>query len=692
MLAGPSRLSQLDEHDVLAMSEPGALDGWNAPREENASESVGGKAAGLLALPRAWVPRWVVVRSDRSEWQPARDACARVLQHAGRWVLVRSNGPRERSHPGEGRTFVAASGNLDQLLVAVATELARGQWPIVQAAIDPALLGVMSNERRVCRRPSQWLVEGAVDLRGPRALKIAAAESPVLDSSLNVESSDRLTRALAQVAGYLNTRFPYQRVRCEWAWDGRKVWVLQADPQPPSPPGDGDAWLERQSYPWTRPRRPARPVQGGWGKADSLRLFAQQGLPTLTTVCISPTQWKTGTAQHLLAAAGLHASVAHPLSVRTDSRRPDRSLLLPTSGACESPEALARFMTRAANDFAAAGTSERDWTFLIAPWVDARAAAWAHARPGGELVDIDAVWGHADGLLVLPHDSFAVSLDQRKVAEEVRHKPLLLRADTETRIYESLGSRWDWRASLTAPEALRAAEWCQQLADALGSETRLLILSAINGLHEANAMLPIIHLPFPIREPSGRRGAATATATATATISSAADARRLPAGTTAMELRLPADQLRNVDELREIAATARAARLPIVVPGSRLGHTLYILRTAGAQAFSAEQMRDDTIEWVTCLIAREQSLSRIIALTRARATQLARDSLRSAERIGSDSAIERARQAIARLEAIGAGAHAPKCVAELPVIGEPGTDGLNDLDNDALGQPLVRLA
>lgn len=656
-------LSGLDSHDV--------------GEARLSSQEVGSKAAGLTVLPTAWVPRWLVICDPEPDWSSARLACAGLLDAWSGWLLVRSNGPLERARPAAGHTAVLSGDDLDGVLSAIARATADGDWPIVQRAVDPALLGVMSNERRVASNPTEWVVEAPVHLTGPAVLPIRASFCPATDEALRAADSTELVAALARVAACLSERMP-GNVRCEWAWDGSTVWVLQADVQPSLPSGEGDAWLERPPG-TSRPRRCGLPPEpGGWPKADSFRLFARLGLPTQSTVAVSGAQWRAELAAGLLSDADLLPDPEHPVSVRTDTRD-DVELGLPASGPCEDRETLEDFMRAAARGFERAELNDEDWAFLVSGWVDARVAAWAAATPDRAPILIDSIWGHADGLQALPHDRFEVRLDERRVSEYVRYKPLMLRVTARERQYLPLGERWDWSATLTRAELFTIAGWAQLIADELGAPTQLLVLAAINAKRTAGAMLPLFVLPA---QPSGTPAWHPHS---TQPIVRAADVKDLPPGTSSVMLRLPASSLRDVRELRSIAQACVRASLPIIVPGSELGHTLYVLRAAGAQAVAAGEMPAPAEGWVTCVMLRRDSFSRIVSLPGSEALAFARR--RSEQASGSATVGE----TVARIEAILSGSFTPGRVGDLPVFDDVSGMELARLLDDVPGQPLAHL-
>jgi hypothetical protein len=654
-----------------------AVDSRDVGEARLGSQEVGSKAAGLTILPAAWVPRWLVILDPEPDLSSARVACAGLLHGWSGWLLVRSNGPLERARPAAGRTFVLAGEDLDGVLSTITWATAAGDWPIVQRAVDPALLGVMSNERRVSSDPAEWVVEAPVHLTGPAVLPIRASSCPATNRTLRAADSTELVAALAGVAVCLSERMP-GHVRCEWAWDGSSVWVLQADVQSSLPTGEGDAWLERPAGTW-RPRRSgllSEPT--GWPKAESLRLFARLGLPTQPTVAVSGAQWRAELAAALLSDADLVPDPEHPVSVRTDTRG-DVELGLPASGPCEDEDTLEEFMRGVARGLERAGLNSEDWAFLVSRWVDARVAAWAAATPDRAPILIDSVWGHADGLQALPHDRFEVRLDERRVSEQVRYKPLMLRVTARERRYLPLGEPWDWGATLTRVELLTIARWAQVVADELGRPTQLLVLAAINARRTADAMLPLFALPAqpwgtPARHPNSTRP-----------IARAADVRDLPPDTSSVMLRLPASSLRDVHELRSIAQACVRAGLPIMVPGSELGHTLYVLRAAGAQAVAAGEVPAPAEGWVTCVMLRRDSFSRIVSLPGFEALAFARG------RSERDSGSVRTGEAIARIEAILSGSLTPVRVGDLPVFDDVSGSDLAHLLDDVPGQPLAHL-
>ncbi len=569
----------------------------------NVEDEVGGKAAGLASLPGLWTPPFVVFgASFRALWrsqgsvksaldtdESLRRKLAALIANSAPTdvgpprILVRSNGPGERRYPGEAVTapvpadLAALEPALERALSAFS-----GSFPLVQTAIEPGVLGLMSNERRWSTRRDTWLVEGSFALRGPEITRLRATETTDEHRTLRASTARGLLSCLRRVAGLLRARGGEWRV--EWIWDGERVWVVQADQiEPPRTDQVAARYLRSRDRHTPAIRRGA--IDGLRGpKLDAWRRFRDLGWPSYPLVALSGDEWQR------LHGASAYAHWVREfgkalLVIRTDvvSKHRRADLLLPTSAPSSDPKTLAEFMTNAAAAFRERNVPDHDWMFLISPVVRARASALARAYPGGSSVDLDALWGFPDGLLHLPYDSCRVD---RLASSHYsrRHKPLCLLAEEGGWNLRPVPAPLDWSPVLLQAEAVQIASWAQQLADGSDEPVMLMALARIGGRRGEGACLPFFATSAKTASPA-LAGKGIDDARGYSRISSPADLAELrarsdrPAG---IDLRPSVRWIRDAQFLRAIAEYSAETRLPVAFYGSLLGHASYILRSHGA--------------------------------------------------------------------------------------------------------------
>jgi hypothetical protein len=535
-------------------------------------------------LPHAWVPPFIVVDSHRL---PPPTVFARLLGGASGTALLRSNLPSERERPGSGRTVVFR-GAAAELPAAIEESLRvnrdEHRLPLVQRAIEPALLGHMSNERSVSRRRSEWLVEGELFLRGPE-LRTIRASTPSPARALRADAPRALVDSLRSVAGWLTSR---GRFRVEWLWDGERVWLVQADPAPAPVAAPPDR-------PRVAPTRLDSGIEGDrrflGQKVSVWRLFSDLGLPVYPLLVISGSRWKDGQGREWLASF-LARHQGDPVVVRTDATtsRGQPSLLLPTSPPLSDPARVSDFVAGSARAFRRKGASLDRFAFLVSPLLEGEVSALVHAEPGRRNTRIDALWGYPDGVMNLPHDSFLVR--GKRVESEIRHKPA--RLEVGSRGWQVLpnGPDLDWAKTLSTSEALTIARWARKLATLRKESIVLMVFTRLGGRRGPSGCMPFWLGPGHEVPIDRRRAAVPADVP---TVRTGAELRDLSArlarakdGARGFLLSPDAEHMRDPVFLRAAGELAADRRLPVYFAGSILGHPYYLLNSTGAEVIRVE--------------------------------------------------------------------------------------------------------
>lgn len=657
---------------------------WRDRGSQWTADQIGSKAAGLSRMPCSWTPAWLVVRPQgrRDQWTPA---LRELLDRAEQWIVVRSNGPHESLRPAEGKTSVVPA-RLDAVQAAVAEGTAHvDSWPLLQAAVDPVVFGVLSNERRVSRDRGQFAVEGPVNLLGPELRSISPASDSPRRGALTASNVLALHRRLRDVAAALARVAHGQEIRCEWAWDGDRLWVLQADVLP-TRSVIRRSWLDDPVGP--PPEFGTSAATATSPKLASIRLFAGLGWPVVPSIEIPVAEWEIGKSRRRIERAGLSPSPERPVVVRTDLRGADTEHLLPTSTPCSSWRALDRFVGNVIGAQRKETAPGPDLVLLIAPFVDARAGAWAYADPSTDRTQVDALWGHPDGLQTLGHDTYVVDSGAERVRRCVRHKPACVRPRGAGWRLESIEPPWDWRPVLSRQEVKQAATWATELASHLRSPVHVLILARIAGRRGPTAMLPLFS--HTLRAP--RHTGIAPSGIQTLRISRPADLRRRPPRHVAALLFEPGPKhLRDVELLRSTAEASKRWDLPVVLRGSQLGHAFYVLRAEGADVFVGVQSRD-TSDFVCCLITQVSGISRVASLPGHIAVRCAERQVQSLIAMGSPAAeVSEAQRSLDLAEQATKQQLRPRDLADLPMLRQEVTEP-PWAELDVLGHPASFLA
>lgn len=304
---------------------PQVIASWDPlPHELSGSERlIGGKAIGLLRLPPEWVPRFIVLTAAFYEVtrrqgharrglellpSPDRELFANFMQMmlsqgAPRHILVRSNAPNEDlsirgafSSIAAEPTIAESSRAIDQVFGSAHPE---PMCVILQEAVEPGVLGHMSNERRVSQTRKRWPVEG-LGTRGTDPWGIVIGVGRTTSARpLNARTEKEVSKCLRTVARYLRGQEPGY-FHCEWVWDSRRLWIVQCDKASPMPQGgDVDEYLRAKSRPL--PSFPSRPnvlhftaeTTARWRKLERPKIFESLRMPVADVFVVGGERWCT---------------------------------------------------------------------------------------------------------------------------------------------------------------------------------------------------------------------------------------------------------------------------------------------------------------------------------------------------------------------------------------------------------------
>jgi predicted house-cleaning noncanonical NTP pyrophosphatase (MazG superfamily) len=583
----------------MASPEPtAAITSWTTRHDPLSAEQVGGKAAGLFELPQDWVPPFCVVR-DGSAFQSALGhllALSRATP-ASAGIIVRSNALSEDTTRIRGAySSVMVSPDAGKVTEALATILAQPvrcgdeMLAIVQLAIRGVARGHMSNERHVAERRTQWVVEQETNSSSLPLQRLTRRDK----GSETLDASDRPTMltALGHVAFRLGGL--EHRVHCEWIWDGERVWVLQRDSVPELRGGPVHAYLasrprhtrEPERPPTTKIRRLDAQQTAVWSKLSRPLIFDALGMRSAEVWHLGGEEFLADQANGFAAvSADLQALITQgPIVIRCDvrARQGHSDLSLPTSDPVEQASDALDFMRHQVARFQATDVRPEDWAFLPAVLVQARASIMAQAKPGGQRVRLDALWGYPDGVGLLAHDKWSHDMLTDQLDEHRAHKDsCFLYINGRGWSIEQLPAPHDWGHTINTAEARMASSWARRLADHLDHEVQLMVLARIDGDRGPEAMLPWHYTDHEV--PPGRARVSTAPSTGVLLVSQPADLDRLELSQhRGVLLRPQVGRHRDSGFLEQVGARAAAAEIPVYFEGSVLGHPYYLVKSAGA--------------------------------------------------------------------------------------------------------------
>ncbi|MBE0542398.1 MAG: nucleoside triphosphate pyrophosphohydrolase [Verrucomicrobia bacterium] len=581
-------------------------------------ERIGGKAVGLFQLPEEWVPRFVVLtqafqeRLKRTKTalttlhqlpDEDRELIEEFLRTASpegglpRRILIRSNSTMENLLlRGAYKSYVAPPTDeaiAEGIALVLESPSTEAMCVILQAAIEPGLLGHMSNERRITPNKKRWLIEGLSPDEEIHQQFVRAGGAGRADP-LFARTEKDVANVLRRVAGKLG-QVRSGRFHCEWVWNGKRLWIVQSDEAiSPTPITAANDYLQSTEnapptfFPKSEIKHFRDVTSDQWRKLKRPKQFDQLDFPVADVFLLTGDKWTSpNPARRKTLLHDLAAMCTNPVVVRFDISKqvPFEDTFLPTSPALTDPKELARYMDEQVDSFREKGLKDSDWGFLLANLVPARACAMIHAHPKAQRIRIDALWGFPDGLLHFPHDSWFYYPDGR-VTEHRRYKSQCLLPKGSGWIQTDVGPPLDWAAVLSSDEAATLGKWGLSLANSLGSEVQLMALARIGGRRGADACLPWHYTNWNVPQYSESLQVLP-TLSQVGVVRFPSDLDSLSQNVASRGMRgylvRPAElYLRDDEFLKACARFAAAQHKPIYFEGSLLAHAYYMMARTGA--------------------------------------------------------------------------------------------------------------
>jgi hypothetical protein len=395
--------------------------------------NVGQKAFGLSTLPSAWTLPFVCVAADLYRDYAAEPGdretilteWANRIEQAGKQVsigpddpiLVRSSG-RGEGLAARGK-FYSVQGQmrdvrevLEKCLAQLAGDSALRieEIPLlVQKCATPAkIIGHLSNERRCYEETRDWLGEmQAADVSHARGFKINLRPwrnklSLDLDKTLECDLSTHIPEVLKAPA---NWAFESQaRIHFEWVWDGKTVYLVQADEEIASVGHNPEEEHRNRMYQAVvfTPKilkRITTEHAGKFAKIDNYLTYLNLGLPSaplyfLDDQSIIRRLSKDDVPRELLTdvTALAKGSVVIRLDVATQNLLEKQ--LLHRTDEIRDPAVALKWMVEESKSLVQLG---HDCAFIFHNFIPAQSAAFAYAHPTLPTVQIEALWGLPEG-------------------------------------------------------------------------------------------------------------------------------------------------------------------------------------------------------------------------------------------------------------------------------------------------------
>lgn len=608
---------------------------------------VGWKADGIANLPSAWVPNFLVITTvGYRRWREANvaaneadswpfdsalmePALRRVAPPTGK-ILVRSSGVAEdfeargrfdsRESPATAEAlkeaafyvwgrFVENSTSEDTANTFIEPQMAL----LVHRAIKPVRLGHLSNERRISRNLSDWLIEEEAiwpaDTPRTSRLKIKANEIALRSAPIRCNEPNELRIRLRELATWATSRG--SRMHFEWVWDGERCWVVQCDFEKAyagTVPGQT----------WTKPLIPpqidslrvlveAENAKGKWQKIEALHIFRICDLATVKVFVLED----ISTQQELIRGkitANLKHDLQHLLQlsivIRSEAKANGSEFpaLSPHTPTLSTLDTVSEFLIEQSRKFTAEGIKPGEFCFLLHHFIPAQIGAFSFSRPDNPRVRIDSTWGVPNSLLAYPHDSFEFDTSNpRQIRRQLRCKSQYIYAGEDGKwIPHRCAQSHDWIPSLSDSEIREIAECSLKLSRYLNRAVEIMFFVGVDPASGHPACLPWViqqDVPDFAGEDEGFRYAGVSfLVDDEIALAKARDWVRehKVRGKVFIKLRPRVDLLRSKKFVEDVAAFAVDQHVPVELEGSVLSHFYYMLWKAGVQIRAVDAFKERT--------------------------------------------------------------------------------------------------
>jgi predicted house-cleaning noncanonical NTP pyrophosphatase (MazG superfamily) len=483
---------------------------------------------------------------------------------------------------------------------------------IVQQYRPPLLHGHLSNERRISKSQTRWLVEIETPLaehsHKTRYIKARKTTKGNLRGNLPCKNLEDVEKRLREVASWA-CKEEESRSHFEWCWDGNCLWLVQRDIELATsgskPHSSSVRTRFSAAYPDLKVFTNAIDSESGWQKIESLRIFKQAGLEIAQLFVLEKPkvikQLSLGNVSRGLRR-DIEGICASPIVFRTEvtSQGDEPMFLSPRSETINNPDDAIDWLKVTSKRLMNEGAKATRICFIAHRYIAARSGAFSLSRPENPRVLIDSIWGLPDGLLCYSHDSFEVLTQDKKIRKLIRCKPHFLASEEDGKwVQKSCHAPWDWRSSLADEEIFEIARQTKEVAKAVGRPVEIMFFVGVDSSTGYPPILPWIHvLDLPEQQAEETEYYYSGSSMP---ITNETDLERLTtfsksrvqAGKSYIALRPVPDLLRSKDFVNKVAAVAIEQRIPVQLEGSILSHIYYMLQKAGVRVRCAsKQLRE----------------------------------------------------------------------------------------------------
>lgn len=476
---------------------------------------------------------------------------------------------------------------------------------IIQQLIPQKLLGHLSNERRVSRSRTDWLLE-IVDDKGEfiNNPKFSTAKTVATPINYKCFSKLDLIKELKNFAAHNKSN--ENRFHYEWVWDDSRFWIVQKDIEENIEKGTtpGSDWLHKKTLIDSfNPKvlHEFNRINGKWKKIECVETFKACNLPQGKVYALENPQVINELIQQKRndeLTEDLNELLQHPIVIRMDIAKSDSydGILLPRTETVLSLDGAYRFLMDHSKKFSEQCVNSADFCFLIHRFIISKSCALAFAKPRIPRVRIDSTWGIIDGLYYHPHDSFEFNLTNENLKEKIRCKTDYLDVCKDGKwLPKKGGIDWDWAKSLTVEQIKNIANSTTTVANYLDKPVTVMYFVDDNSTTGYPSLLPWFYTTEEIPD-SSEKFTDVIFSGVRELIKGTKDFDLLKEkilsgelkGKFSIKLKLNPDILREKYFIECVGNYCKEKNISVELDGSILSHTYYILRKCGARVKSVD--------------------------------------------------------------------------------------------------------
>jgi predicted house-cleaning noncanonical NTP pyrophosphatase (MazG superfamily) len=599
---------------------------------------VGLKAWGISCLPTHWTLPVLVVSGQLArigvDANDLRDALRSIGVDDGAEIIVRSSGVKETLRQ-RGRLASKHCSARDALAAIAAlsngiTE-AHGvvHW-LVQPYFTQRALGHLSNERRLSYEKRDWVAEveprhGRKGVTTSVAVRRWRDGSAFTTEAFACSSEAQITLRLKTIA--LWAMAFADRMHFEWLWDGKRLFLVQADREESNfgvdPRDSLKVEVPAASLGTLETFRLCTPADFTlYKKLANAKTYAELGYEMPPFYILTEVEAIAAILAGNIPEAvrsDLRRLTTRPLIIRTDGEAipSEKREMLPRSDELRSEgEACEWLQNGLATTLASRELSDARIVLIAHHFVPAVAAAWARAEPGRPNVRIEALWGVPEGLYWYSHDTYQVvtragkmsaadSLPANKFpySKRLRFKGSFVAPDVNGAfVHRATAPPADWKRAVSKDVWLSEIAWTtRRVAELKGEPIALMWFVDTHPAASKHRVLPWFHEASRLDERPTAAPRNKYRYSADFRIESEPDWKRLQseiqAGATIERVVVePIDALllRNAAFAEKLAEVAKKHGIVVELSGGILSHAYYVLSRAGAKVECVDLVGDES--------------------------------------------------------------------------------------------------